>query len=590
MKSKITKISHGSEKELWDDVADYLPKDCSLTGIGVHLDKKNPVLLSGPCWVSALTRSHEGNDWGLVIHWIDQDGTHRHSAFPITRLQDSRCSIATELASLGLKVIPGRHRQLMEYLGGFDLPRDCRLKSVSKLGWLLNDDGSMIYVLPDDLISFEKSEDIIFQPEEYSPTANTMTKRGNVQHWSKYVAEPCCANPLLVFSLCTSFAAPLLAFAGLEGGGFHLYGGSSKGKTTALQVAASVWGNGADPASSENSYVGRWNTTANALEGTAAAHNDGLLALDEMGTCDAKDFGKVVYDLSSGQGKARMNKNSTLRSQSTWRSLILSTGEISSRQKIEENGRNAQIGHEVRMVDIPIIDGLLVDTHGQEAGDFANELKKSAGQYYGSAGREFVTRLIDHENNSFTWKKDIVGQMDFCRISLTAGRKLESFQQRVIQRFTLLIVAGHLAVKFGLLPMTNEEITNSITSVLNRWLGDESNLPPAIRGINEVKNFYIANRDSRFKNLLESQPINNVRDIAGYLYFHQGESLILFTKPGIIEACKGHDYKSVLKEFRKRNLLKHESKKLMKKYTLPEVGVQSLYAIKQSFISDDFSE
>jgi len=587
MSSTVSKIPHGSDREPWDEVKDYLPKGNILSRPGVYLDKSDPVLISGPCWVSSLTRSQDGNDWGNVIHWIDQDGKHRHSAFPMSRLHDRGCSLATDLASLGLKVIPGKNRQLMEYLAGFELPKDFRLQSVSKLGWLFNSDGSMVYVLPDDLISFENTEDIIFQPEEHSPTANTMTTRGDVNHWSKYVAKPCCGNPLLIFSLCTSFAAPLLVHAGLEGGGFHLYGGSSKGKTTALQVSASVWGNGADPAASENSYVGRWNTTANALEGTAAAHNDGLLALDEMGVCDAKDFGKVVYDLSSGQGKARMNKNTSMRQNKSWRSLILSTGEISAKEKIEELGKRSQTGHGVRMVDIPIADGLLIDTHGQDAGDFANELKKSAGQYYGTAGRAFIEKLINYENNRFALSKDIVNKMESYRVALTAGRKLHSHQQRVIQRLTLLIVAGQLAVKFGLLPMNEQEIASAIKSVLDRWLGDESNLPPDLRGIHDVKNFFIANKDSRFKSFINGDYGFQVRDIAGYIVF-QNEELILFTKPGIIEACGGHGYQSVLNEFKKRGFLKHEKDKLTDKFEIPGVSKRMrLYAIRKSFVDDD---
>lgn len=588
MSSIVSKIPHGSDRELWVDVKDYLPKGNSLSWSGVYLDNSDPVLISGPCWVSALTRSQDGNDWGIVIHWIDQDEKHRHSAFPISRLHDRGCSLATDLASLGLKVIPGKHRHLMEYLAGFELPKDHRLQSVSKLGWQLYADGSMVYVLPDDLISFEKSEDIIFQPEQHSPTTNTMTSRGNVSHWSKYVAKSCSGNPKLIFGLCTSFSAPLLLHAGLEGGGFHLYGGSSKGKTTCLQIAASVCGNGADPAASENSYVGRWNTTANALEGTAAAHNDGLLALDEMGACDAKDFGKVVYDLSSGQGKARMNKNTSMRQNKAWRSIIFSTGEISSRQKIEESGKKAQIGHEVRMVDIPIADGLLIDTHGQDAGDFANELKKNAGQYYGTALREFIAKLINYESNHFALKKDIVNRMELCRMTLTAGRKLHSHQQRVIQRFTLLIVAGQLAVKFGLLPMTEQEITESIKSVLNSWIGDESNLPPDLRGINDVKNFFIANRDSRFKSFVNGENFFQVRDIAGYIQIKNGEELVLFTQEGFIEACNGHSFQAVLKEFKKRGFLKHEKDKLTDRFAIPGISKRmSLYAIRKSFVDDD---
>ena len=40
--------------------------------------------------------------------------------------------------------------------------------------------------------------------------------------------------------------------------------------------------------------------------------NDGILILDELGTCSVQDIGKIVYDLFGGQGKARMGKDASL--------------------------------------------------------------------------------------------------------------------------------------------------------------------------------------------------------------------------------------------------------------------------------------
>lgn len=592
MSSTVQKMPHSSEKELWDDVMEYLPKAYSLSKGGVYLNKDS-VLISGPCWVTALTRSEQGDDWGLVLHWIDQDGGHRHKAFPINRIQESRSAIATDLATFGLKVVTTKHTELKEYIGSFDLPKSHRLQSISKLGWLFNEDGSMVYVFPDEVVSIERVEDIIFQPEEHSPTTNTMKVHGSLENWSKYVAAPCRDNPVLIFGLCTSFASSLLAFAGLEGGGFHFFGTSSKGKTTLLQVAASVWGNGSDPGASENSHVGRWNTTANALEGTAAAHNDSLLALDEMGVCN-DDLGKIVYDLSSGLGKARSTKNSTLRKQLTWRTLILSTGEISVKDKIIENNKKPLIGQEVRMVDISIGDGVVVQTHGKKPDKFANSLKRKSGQYYGVAGYEFIKMLIEYQPNHFAMQEYIRNQLEYWKDFLSQDRKLESFQQRVIQRFALSIVAGHLAVKFDLLPMAEEDITNSVMSVLDSWLSDESNLPPVLRGINELKGFFQAYKDSRFKNLVEPQFNYSVNNIAGYIKHENTEKCILFTKAGFKEACNGYDPKSVLQELKQRNYLIHEKNKLYKKVTLAKDGDKkeriAVHVVRLSFLYDDISE
>jgi uncharacterized protein (DUF927 family) len=159
---------------------------------------------------------------------------------------------------------------------------------------------------------------------------------------------------VLLFALSAAFGGPPLRFAGMEGGGFHLYGGSSKGKTPAAQLAASVWGCGADPAEAPGvAYVRKWNATANAVEAIAADHCDGLLVLDEVGEAQAHDMGRLIYQLAGGQGKSRLSRDTALRAPGTWRVLVFSTGEAPVQDVIEGAGRKARGGQLVRMVDIP---------------------------------------------------------------------------------------------------------------------------------------------------------------------------------------------------------------------------------------------
>ena len=100
-------------------------------------------------------------------------------------------------------------------------------------------------------------------------------------------------NSRLVFALSVAFAGPLANVAGEDSGGFHIRGGTSIGKSTALKVAASVWG---DPVA----YPRLWRATANGLEGLAALHNDGLLILDELSQIDPKEAGEAAYLLANG--------------------------------------------------------------------------------------------------------------------------------------------------------------------------------------------------------------------------------------------------------------------------------------------------
>lgn len=571
----------------WSTIIEYLPYPYVITDRGVFIEPKKKAddiqreYVSGPCWVTALTRSATGQEWGLVVHWMDQDGIERDMAIPASRLSEPRAPIAGELASLGLKVVPGSERKLMTYLGSFDLPPSFRVRSASQVGWIDGDDGSPMFILPDRTLSLNDTDKVVFQPEQHSPTVGSMKQNGSLKQWQAFVAQPCKGNPLLIFSVCAAFAGSLLKFASLDSGGFHFYGLSSKGKTTALQVAASVFGCGADPAVSDDSYISRWNTTGNALEATAAAHNDSLLTLDEMGTCDAKDFGKVVYDLFGGKGKARLNKSSLLQAQRTWRILGISTGEISVREKIEEGTRTrAKAGHTVRLADIPIETGVIVDSHGKAPADFANELKRSCGHYYGVAGPRFLHKLINLKPETILLRQSIQADIEASERNLVKDRELESHQHRVLRRFAAVTTAGILAIRFGILPFTQDEVIQAVLTVRDAWLGDEGNESDSMKGFKAVREFILRN-PGRFR------PVNfsddQIKDLAGY--YAEDIKLYLFTGQGFNEACSGFQKDMVLDELDKRGFLfKNEYDRKKSKHTIHGIGRISLYAIKGTLL------
>lgn len=571
----------------WHKVEPYIPKGFLINRHGIFTNKDDGEFISGPCWIAAI--SHPANTkqksgWGYVVHWIDQDGREQSQAFPAEKLTARGQPLADNLHAMGLKVVPGKQRQLMTYLGSFQIPRSFRNKSVTKLGWLDSDQANPIYVLPNRTIGMEQQAEIVFQPEEHSPTIHTMRSHGSLDQWKALVARRCQGNPVLIFSLCTAFSGPLLKFANMDCGGFHLYGGSSTGKTTALQTAASVWGCGADPSVSEDSYIGRWNTTGNALEATASAHNDGLLALDEMGTCDSRDFGKVIYDLFGGKGKSRLSKNSTLQAQRTWRIMGLSTGEISVAQKIEEDtGKAAKAGHLNRMVDIPINEGVIVDSHGKAAGEFANDLKMAASQFFGTAGPQFIDQLTTHKNDVQNLHHNIQNEIDVWHRDLIENKELDNVQQRVLRRLSVVLVAGKLATEFKILPFKLIDIINSVLAIRDAWLGDDTNKPSTLRGLISLRDFMLSQQSARFRDVNDAMNSGTViRDLAGYV--DHGRKLFLFTDAGLREACKGYDHRNILNELKKRRFLFINDKRMKSRHTIAGAGRPWLYGVRTSLL------
>lgn len=191
----------------------------------------------------------------------------------------------------------------------------------------------------------------------------------------------------LMFALCCAFAGPMLRLAGMESGGFHLRGNSSQGKTTALKVAASVWG--------RPSYMQRWRTADNALEATAVQHCDGLLTLDEFGQLDPHVAGECAYMLANDQEKGRATRSGLTRKRRTWRLLFLSSGEVSLADHMAEAGKRTRAGMEVRMLNVPLDAGAgmggIEALHGHDGpGTLADAIVGAAACQYDSAGRVWL--------------------------------------------------------------------------------------------------------------------------------------------------------------------------------------------------------
>ncbi|MCP6618054.1 DUF927 domain-containing protein, partial [Klebsiella pneumoniae] len=87
-------------------------------------------------------------------------------------------------------------------------------------------------VLPDEVIG-PGGDNIILQGSHY--LTGGFAQAGTLAEWQGQVAALCAGNSRLVFAVCCALAAPLLRLTGTGGGGFHLRGESTDGKTTVMK-------------------------------------------------------------------------------------------------------------------------------------------------------------------------------------------------------------------------------------------------------------------------------------------------------------------------------------------------------------------
>ncbi len=538
------------------------------------------IRISGPVRVVALSRDEHGQSWGRVLEWRDQDGRDHKRAIPAQRFHETGHDLASELAADGLEIVPSRERKLMEYLGSFG-PR-ARVLCVDALGWRDATDQRLTFVLPERVIGAQDEQGVVFQPERFSPTARTIRAAGALEAWQTAVAQRVLGNPLLMFGLCSGLAGPLVKPTGLDGGGFHLFGMSSRGKTTWLQVAASVWGCGGDPGQAGSlALLRRWTVTANGAEGLAAAHNDLVLPLDEIGSCQAKDFGGLVYLLAGGQGKAAMDASRALKDVRTWRTILLSTGEISSRQKIEEDQqRRARAGQLLRLTDIPAGDQIICCTYGRQPADFVDELKAACGTFYGTAGPAFIERMLAQapEAAALRGLVELVQAMACTELTPT---RVSPEVVRSSKRFALVATAGILACRWGVLPWPEDRVMDAVRQTQALWLANADTLTDLERGVQAVRDFCLR-YPGRFQPLGESRVTG--ADLAGY----RAPGAFLFTPAGFQEACGGFETRMVARELATRTLLEiSEQSRLTMKCAVPGLeGRVRLYCVKEAIVED----
>ena len=245
----------------------------------------------------------------------------------------------------------------------------------------------------------------------------------------------------------------MLRLAGLEGGGFSFEGGSSSGKTTALQIAASVWGS--------PEHVRSWRATDNGLENIAVLHNDNVLILDEVGQVNGKVLAECAYMLANGQGKGRSSREGNLRKFHSWRLLFLSSGELGLADKLAENGLKSRGGQEVRFVGLPVDTSMLTELHGfPHAGAVVNRLKELTALHYGHAGRVFLHKLTEPDTMTTVLSELQPALANTVSRLVPAGA--DGQVRRVAQRFALCGLAGGLAAQMEILPLTLRAAPNAV--------------------------------------------------------------------------------------------------------------------------------
>lgn len=435
--------------------------------------------------VTAQSRDAANGEWGYLLEFQDGDGNAKRWAMPASMLAGDGTQYRAQLLSMGLRIGAGTaaKNHLTVYIQ--TQQTDKRVRCTDRIGW--HDD---VYVLPDRTIGAGE-ELVMFQTA--GGVTSQFRQRGTLEGWRDEVACLCRGNSRLLFCVSAAFAAPLLHLAHVPSGGFHIWGDSSSGKSTAFKVAGSVFG-GKD-------YPRNWRMTDNALETVAAQHSDALLLLDEIAQVDPKVVGDTVYMLANETGKGRATQTASARKVSTWRVLFLSDGEVSLANHMEHAGKGVKAGHDVRMAHIAADAGHRLGVYetlnGFPSGAaLSDHLVAKAHRHFGTAGMAFIEYAVKHAAPLAEMLQAGVPELakEWC--------PADSHGQvsRVATRFALVGMAGELATSAGITGWAPGESTSAARTCFHAWLegrGGAGNVEHAMI-LRQVSAFFQAHGESRF--------------------------------------------------------------------------------------------
>lgn len=551
-----------------------------------HCDEKNDgsphkLWLCSPLYVLADTRDNTQNNWGRLLSWCDNDNHEHVWACPAELLQASdQSEFRRILANGGLIISPNQKARkfLCDYVLSYRT--DKKARCVDRIGWI---NGR--YVLNSLVIGKEDRKDsIVYQ----GMVSMDFATNGTLEDWKKNVAALASNNSRITFAISCSFAGVLTEIAGETGGGFQFTGETSKGKTsTLIDPAASVWGY-------PDLFAKKWRTTTNGLEALCQTRNHNILILDDLGQIEPSEAGQAAYLIANGQGKVRMRKDASARPPITWRTLLLSSGEVDLSQHIESAGMKARGGQVVRLPSIPADTGsgwyTIEDLHGCNDGkEFSGKIKGSARLYYGSAGVAFLEKLVgDYPTIEADIKTSISDIVKIFNLSSSHPPEVG----RVAERFALVAYAGELATEYGVTGWKPGASLFAAQRCFNAWWAqsdgsvgyDEQNL------LYQISTYLQTYGGSRFPNC-DTHPddLAKVQCRSGFTRVEAGELQYLVESGAFRnELCKGFNLKWATKALIKKGWLIPGSDRPQQKPRVKALGkTVRVYAIDSKAIEGD---
>ena len=326
----------------------------------------------------------------------------------------------TKLSQQDIQVTSSTAKGLVDYLSDLEQINYERLpekRSTSHMGWAGDkafvpyvsdivpdntEDGNRMYWNSVKCSTAERGEDIYMQAiRDIRAGKQIIPRIVLAASLSSVLVQPCGMLPFIC----------------------HLWGKTGTGKTVALMLASSVWG---DP------DIGRYTRSCNAtqvgLELLASMLNNLPLVLDELQTISSKrDFEDTMYELTEGTNRSRGTKTIGIQTMRKWSNCTITNGE----QPITSSSSGGGVVNRI------------LDLHCTKEPLFKDPVRLSAmlKKCYGYLGKRFVELL---------YHKDVMDEAKQLREAAYNDimRYGKNIPEKQAQSASLILAADAIATKY----------------------------------------------------------------------------------------------------------------------------------------------
>ena len=265
----------------------------------------------GDAWV-------QQDPWSLHFAAEVKPGDVRQIALPF-ELVDSGQEMRKELSRQGIAIHSYQVKPvgefLMSWIDTLKITKDA-VVNTAPFGWNSRDGKLEGFVFGGKLHTLTGAR---IAPNPDAVTSKSYTPAGDIQPWinaAKLITNQ--KRPALDMILASSFAAPLVIFTNMRGLVMSCVGETGIGKSTALDIAQSVWGH---PARAKNKV----SDTENSVMNAAGELKSLPVYWDDMKLDDARKFNRMLFQSTYGSEKKRLDQRSKQKDFGTWSTIMVST-------------------------------------------------------------------------------------------------------------------------------------------------------------------------------------------------------------------------------------------------------------------------